>query len=139
MLEQLATACAGIFAGVALCISVVHQPAAAELGGTTPALLFRPMYRRAAPMQAGLAVVGSLAGLVAWLSGSGVSWFAGAVLLGSVVPFTLLRIAPINDRLLARDLDPADPEVASLLRQWARLHGIRSLAGMLAFVVFVSA
>ena len=43
MVEILATACAGIFAGAALFISLVQQPAALEVGANTSAKLFPPM------------------------------------------------------------------------------------------------
>lgn len=137
MLEFFATACSGVFAGAAIYISVVQQPAALEAGGGVAAALFPPMYRRAARMQASLAVVGSLSGLLAWLSGAGLLWLAGAVLLGFVIPFTLLRIKPVNDQLLAPGLDPAAPEVAELVRTWGRLHRIRSASSALAFLVFL--
>ena len=88
-------------------------------------------------MQAGLAMVGSLAAFLAWLSGSGVLWLAGSLFLGFVVPFTLLRIKPVNDRLLAPDLEPTDPEVPQLLRRWGRLHGVRSASSALAFSLFL--
>jgi uncharacterized membrane protein len=137
MFEFLATACSGIFAGAAIYISVVQHPAATEVGDSMAASFFPPMYRRAAPMQASLALVGSLAGLVGWLSGSGVLWLAGALLLGFVIPFTIIRIKPVNDQLLAPGLDPASPEVPELLRRWGRLHWIRSASSGLAFFLFV--
>lgn len=99
---------------------------------------FVRMYWKAAPMQAGLALVGSVSGVVAWLGGSGTAWLAGALLLGSVVPWTLLVIKDVNDRLLAPDLDPAAPEIAGLLRRWGRLHAIRTGASLLAFACFAA-
>lgn len=74
------------------------------------ASFFPPMYRRATRMQAGLAVVGTAAGLFAWLTNSGWPWLLGAPFLGFVVPFALLVIKPINNQLLASDFDPSDPE-----------------------------
>ncbi len=115
MLETLAIACSGLFAGAAIYITVVQHPASLEVGGSLPARFFPPMYRRAAPMQAGLALVGSVSGFLTWLAGSGGLWLAGAILLGFVVPFTLLRIKPINDQLLAPDLDPEAAELRELL------------------------
>ena len=88
-------------------------------------------------MQAGPALVGSVSGLLTWLAGSGGLWLAGAMLLGFVVPFTLLRLKPINDRLLAPDLDPEGPELRELLQQWGQLHRIRSLTSSLAFLLFL--
>lgn len=137
LLEAIAVLCSGAFAGAAIYISWVQHPAALRAGGAVPATLFRPMYRRAAPMQAGLALVGSLAGVLAWVSGSGAAWLVGAGLLGFVIPFTLLVIKPINDRLLDPELDPEAAQVPELLRRWGRLHGIRSASSGLAFLCFV--
>ena len=137
MLELFATACAGIFAGAAIYISVVQHPASLQTGAGMAASFFPPMYRRAAPMQGGLAVVGSLAALVAWLGGSGVLWLLGALLLGFVVPFTVLVIKPINDQLLDPGLEPSDPKVPGLLRRWGELHRVRSASSSLAFLRFL--
>jgi len=139
MLELLATACAGLFAGAAVFVSAVQHPAALESGTRVAGPLFPPFYRRAALMQAGLAAVGSLAGILAWLSGSGAGWLVGSLLLGSVVPFTLVAMRDLNARLLAPELDPDHPELPELLRRWGRLHAVRSACGGLGFLVFLLA
>ena len=139
MLELLATTCAGIFAGAAVFISLVQQPAAREVGDEVAVSFFSPMYARAAPMQAGLAVVGSVAAVVCWWMGSGWPWLVGALLLFFVVPFTLVVIKPVNDRLMAPDLDPADAIVPTLLSRWGRLHAVRSVTSTIAFLVFIVA
>ncbi len=137
MFELLATACSGIFAGAAIYISVGQGPAAREVGDDTAAALFGPMYRRGAPMQASLALIGSISGFIASATGGGVGCFVGALLLGSVVPFTLVVIKPVNDQLLSPDLDTSSPEVPALLDRWARLHAVRSVASGLAFGLFL--
>ena len=71
MIEIIATACSGIFAGAAIFISIVQHPASLQVGDFPYTKFFPVMYHRGAPMQAGLAVVGSLSGLLAWFSGSG--------------------------------------------------------------------
>lgn len=110
-----------------------------DVGDSTAVALFPPMYRRAAPMQASLALVGSVSGLAAWLTGLGVGWLAGALLPGFVIPFTLLVLKPVNDKLMSPDLDPSSPEAADLLERWARLHWVRTGTSALSFVVFLVA
>jgi uncharacterized membrane protein len=88
-------------------------------------------------MQASLAVLGLVAGVVAWLLGGGVMWLVGAVLIGSVVPFTLVVIAAINRRLLEPGRDLASSETRTLLEQWGRLHAVRSVLSLLASIVYV--
>lgn len=131
--KLVATLCCGVFFGAALYISLVQHPAALETGNEFAARFFPPMYGRAAVLQAGLALVGSAAGIAAWLRDAGHLWLAAALLIGSVVPFTLVVIKPVNDALLqGRELAPA--ELGALLVRWGYLHWARTVASGLAFV-----
>ncbi len=135
MLALLAIVCAGLFAGAAVYITFVEHPARTEAGTAVALAEFAPSYRRATRMQASLAVVGSLAGLGAWLGGAGLAFLAGAVLLGAVVPFTLTVIYPVNDRLLDPALAPDSFEAVELLARWGWLHTVRSVLGTAAFLI----
>ncbi len=64
-------------------------------------------------MQASLALIGAMSGIGRWGAEGGLGWLGGGVLLGSVVPFTLLVILPINNRLLDGSLDRASPEAGT--------------------------
>lgn len=139
ILELLATACAGIFAGAALYISVVQHPASLQLGTVAATRFFGPMYARAAPLQASLALLGLSAGVALWWLGRGWLWLLGALLLGSVVPFTVIVIMPTNSRLKDPALDSASPEAGELLARWGTLHAVRSVASLLAFAIFLYA
>lgn len=138
ILEFLATTSAGLFAGAALYINLVEHPAAMKMGVPYAASGFPERYHRGAAMQAPTALVGLGAGAGAWISGSGISWLLGAVLLGAVVPFTLFVIGPTtNKHLLGHALDPASPYTKTLLVRWWWLHAARTVLGSAAFVVFV--
>jgi uncharacterized membrane protein len=137
LFELLATICAGLFAGAAVYITLVEHPARLECGTELAATEFGPSYRRATLMQASLAAVGLAAALVAWGRGGGLSPLVGGVLLGAVIPFTLVVILPTNTRLLDPGLDRKSPEAAALLRRWGRLHAVRTVLGALAFGVLL--
>ena len=64
-------------------------------------------------------------------------WLVGAVLLGSVVPFTFAVIMPTNHRLLEPGRDLASDETRALLEKWGKLHAVRSLLSLLASIVYV--
>ena len=129
--KLLATFCCGVFFGAALYISLVQHPAALETGYDFAARFFRPMYRRAAILQASLALIGCAAALAAWLSGAGRLWLAAAVLIGSMVPFTLFVIKPVNDALLQDKVVAS--EVSALLIRWGHLHWARTAVSGAAF------
>ena len=137
--ELIAITCAGVFAGAAIYISVVQHPAAVALGTTFGVPFFAVMYPRAAAMQAPLALTGSVAALAAWWLGGGRLWLLGGLLLGFVVPFTLVVMMPTNDRLQSSTLDPSSLQAAELLSSWGRLHAVRSVASSVAFLLFVVA
>ena len=131
--KLLATFCCGVFFGAALYISLVQHPAALETGNEFAARFFRPMYRRAAWLQACLALFGCASAIWGWLSGAGALWLAVAVAIGSVIPFTLIVIKPVNDALLQNR--NAALEVAALLRRWGYLHRARTVVSGLAFLL----
>jgi uncharacterized membrane protein len=135
--EALATLSAGLFAGAALYITFVEHPARLECGTVLAATEFGPSYRRATRMQASLAAVGVVAALVAWRQGGGLAVLIGGLLLGVVIPFTLVVIRPTNERLLEPGLDRSSAEAAALLARWGQLHAVRSVVSALAFGVLV--
>jgi len=130
---------AGLFSGAALYVSLVEHPARMQCGTHLAATEFGPSYRRGAVMQATLAVLGTLAGVTAGLAGANPAWLSGSLLLFLVVPFTLIVIFPTNHRLLDPALDKSSSEARALLVRWGRLHEVRTVLGLGAFIVFVLA
>jgi uncharacterized membrane protein len=118
-------------------VSVAEHPARIESGPAVAVKHFGPSARRAAVMQGSLAVVALIAALVAWMQGSGTAWLVGGLLLGAMVPFTLVVIMPTNRRLLDASLDTGSAEAAELLRRWGRLHAVRTVVGVVVFGCFV--
>jgi hypothetical protein len=87
-------------------------------------------------MQASLAIVGGLFGLVAWWQTSDWRWLLGAAFLIANWPYTLIGIMPTNNRLMATPVDQAGLESRALIESWGRLHAVRTALGFLATVAF---
>ena len=135
--ESMATVASGLFTGAAIYINAVEHPARRQ-GGTQLALTeFAPSYHRATVTQVSLAVVGFVSALFAWRSSADARWLLGGGLLIAVIPFTAVVILPTNQQLLdpatAQDVDLAE----RLLTRWGRLHAVRSLLSLVAFLLFV--
>src|SRR5207245_7258088 len=83
-----------IFTGAAVYITFVEHPA--RMTCTTDCALsqWAPSYKRATVMQASLALVASVAGLIAFVQGAGSGWLVGAALTFSVVHSTMLVVMP---------------------------------------------
>ena len=137
VLMFIATLAAGLFAGAAVYITAVEHPARMSCGTEVALREIAPSYKRATVMQAALAVAGCLAGLVAAWQRQDPVVAVGALLLGAVVPLTLIVIFPTNARLLDPALDPLGTEASHLLRKWGRLHAVRSGLSTMAFLVFL--
>ena len=137
LLETIATLSAGLFAGASVYINLVEHPARMECGMDLAIKEFAPSYRRATVLQASLAGIGFLAAAAAWLTTDALWWLIGGALLVAVIPFTLLVIFPTNKKLLDPSVDKSSQIASTLLVRWGRLHAVRSLLGLLAFLVFI--
>ena len=124
---------AGLFAGASLYINLVEHPARVECGTEIAVKEFAPSYRRATVMQAGLAALGLLSGIAAWLSLGHDALLIGGVLLGAVIPFTFVAILPTNKRLLDPGVTWDLETAARLLSRWQRLHAVRTVLSLAAF------
>jgi hypothetical protein len=135
--EFVAALACGLFAGAAVYISLVEHPARIECGVEPAATEFAPSYRRATVMQATLAAVGLVSSIAAWLAGASCLWVVGGVLLGSVIPFTMIVILPTNKQLLSPTLDKRSAQTGQLLAHWAVLLAVRSVLSGLALLLFL--
>ena len=129
---------ATLFTGAALYITLVEHPARLTLADGPLLAEWQPSYKRALPLQAGLAMLGALAGLVAWYLSKDWQWLAGGLALLANWPFTMLVILPTNKRLMGTQLQDAGPESRRLLLKWGRLHNVRSALSAVAVLLFAS-
>jgi hypothetical protein len=137
ILELLAVLCAGLFAGASLYVNLAEHPARMSCGNRLAVTEFAPSYRRGALMQGSLAAAGFLSAIAAWLLGAPATWLVGGLLLGAVIPFTLLAILPTNKRLLDPALDKDASLAGELLRRWGKLHAVRSCLSVASLLVFL--
>ena len=134
-LKFFAVLSAALFAGAALYINVAEHPARMGLETRMAALQWAPSYGRATWLQAPLAILSLLTGVAVWFLGGGIGWLVGALLVGAVVPFTLVVIMPVNHELLARDRDVSSTETRELLVRWGQLHAVRTVLSLVGTAI----
>jgi hypothetical protein len=126
-----------MFTGAAIYITFIEHPARMQCGVEIAATEFATSYRRATVMQVTCAAVSLASSVAAWLAEASSWWLIAGVLLGSVIPFTLIAILPTNKRLLSPTLDRRSAEAERLLASWGKLHAVRSLLSGLALLLFL--
>ncbi len=131
-----ALVCAALFTGAALYISLVEHPARLALPDGPLLAQWQPSYRRALPIQSGLAVAGGAAGLITGAVLGDWHWFAGSIVLLANWPFTLIVMMRDNKRLMALAEGQAGAESRAMLVQWGRQHAVRGALGAGAVVLF---
>ena len=125
-IEFIATLSCTLFTGAAIYINLVEHPARMGCGTKIAATVWAPSYRRATAMQASLAILSFLSGVLAWLVGANIMWLIGALFIGLVIPFAFIVIMPTNHRLLESGRDLESEETNELLDRWGKLHAVRS-------------
>jgi hypothetical protein len=133
--EFVAVLSCSLFTGAAVYVSLVEHPARMQCGVEIAATEFPPSYRRGAVIQATSATLGLLSSISAWLSGAKFWWLVGGIVLGSVIPFTLIVILPTNKLLLKPTLDKRSVETERLLTRWGALHAVRTILSGVAMLL----
>lgn len=134
---QIALAIAALFTGAAIYINLAEQPARLQLDDGSLLAEWKLAYRRGYMMQASLAIVGGLFGVVAFFGTFEWRWLLGAAVLLANWPFTIFAMMPTNHDLMNTRPDGATAETRRMIQRWGVLHGGRSALGLAATAVFV--
>jgi len=134
---QLALISAAVFAGAALYISAAEQPARLGLDDRSLLMEWKPAYKRGTMIQAPLAIVGFVLGLLAWWQSGHLAWLLGALLMIANWPWTLFAIMPTNDKLMSIEPATAGSESRAMIQTWGSLHMIRTVLGIGAALTFL--
>jgi Domain of unknown function (DUF1772) len=134
---KLALIVASLFTGAAVYVNAVEQPARLTLDDRGLLAEWKLAYKRGFAMQASLALIGFVLGAVAAYIQFDWRWLLGAVVLLANWPFTLLVIMPVNNRLMAIEVGDAASASRALIKQWGKLHAVRSALGAVSTALFL--
>ncbi len=126
-----------LFTGAALYINIAENPARLSLDDRSMLAEWKPAYEAGYKMQATLAVVGFLFGILAWWEAHRLALLLGGLILLANWPWTLLVIKPVNTALMGTPPSEAGAQTRSLMKRWNTLHAVRTLIGACATVAFL--
>jgi hypothetical protein len=134
---QTALAFAAAFAGAAFYVNEAEQPARLALDDASLLTEWKLSYARGFKMQASLALLSGIFGLIAAWQAQDWRWLLGAVLILANWPYTLLVVKPTNDQLNALTKNQAGAASRTLIVTWARQHAVRTALGILATAFYL--
>ena len=135
----LALMIAAIFTGGAIYVNLVEQPARFKLSDVPLLTQWKTSYKRGLYMQASLALVSGILGIVALVLTWNWWYLLGSALILLNWPFTFIAIMPTNKRLMEIPFDAATPETRKLIKSWGWLHAVRSVLGLASTLVYLLA
>jgi hypothetical protein len=131
--HAIALVSAGLFAGGAMMQSVVDHPSRLAAESAVGLDQMQRSLRAADPYMPLLASAGAMSSFWSFRIGAEPAELLAAILLLTVIPFTLIFIMPVNKSI--HRLSPSNAaEFSRLMHRWGRLHAIRSLCGLVALM-----
>ena len=135
--QQLALVTAATFAGAAIYINIVEQPARLQLDPGALLRQWKPSYARGLIMQSSLVIISGVLGVLVYFGTWDWRWLLGAVLILANWPYTLGVVLPVNKRLEAIAPGSANAETRGLVETWGKLHAVRSALGLGTTLVYL--
>jgi Domain of unknown function (DUF1772) len=132
----IALAFAAAFAGAAIYVIWVEQPARLALDEEALLSEWTPSDRRGVALLAAFALAASVAGFIAYFESEDVRWVFGALLIISSWPYAFFVMAPLNNQILSlrgKDVGAAK----ALVRQWGMVESGFAAIGVLAVAMFL--
>ncbi|WP_294540526.1 DUF1772 domain-containing protein [uncultured Rhodoblastus sp.] len=110
------------FAGAALYLNLVEQPARLALDDSSMMREWAPSDRRGFALIGGLALLSALAALAAFAQGSDIRWLVGALIALATWPYSFFIVVPLNNRLLAASPGQPAADSREIVTFWGLLE-----------------
>jgi hypothetical protein len=127
---------AAAFAGAAIYVSWVEQPARMALDEEALLSEWGPSDSRGVALLLAFSLVAAAAGFIAYFGSQDVRWVFGALIVIASWPYAFFVMAPLNNQILSlRGRDVAAAQ--ALIRQWGLIETGFAGIGVLAVAMFL--
>lgn len=124
------------FAANSLFTNTVQHPARMKFPTSYALTEWRSTFQRIGVQQASLAFISLCSGLAAYYYEPDNVFLSATLLSGSVIPWTILFLGPVNKRLNDPNLDQNSTEAKELLEKWHLFHTYRTIAMLAATFIW---
>ena len=132
----IALAFAAAFAGAAVYVNWVEQPARLALDDDAMLSEWRPSDSRGVALLSAFALASAVAGFIAYFESQDVRWVFGALIAVSSWPYAYFIMAPLNNQILSlRGHDVA--AARALVGQWGLIESGFAAIGVVAVAIFL--
>ena len=124
--------------GIALASSILVHPILKEVSKPAAIEVFKPFFHKTHNSVLTLSIIVSILALVlSYLTGNW-WWFGISLLMHLNGPYTLKFMMPTNRRLMEDNVDPNSEQTIFDLKNWGKLHAVRTVWNGLIFCGFIA-
>ena len=127
----------GAIFGTALTALIVVPPILTTVKRPTAIEVFKPFFNRTHRTVMTLSIVVSILALIASLLSDNWWWFGISLIMHLNGPNTLFMMMPLNNRLMAKDIDTDSEQTKKDLMKWGSLHAVRTSMNGFVFALFI--
>jgi len=135
--EWIATICSGVWAAVAIVLSLTERPGNGSALSESSFTLYRRLSIKGVPVLIGLIFLGSAAAIYTWIEGRNDVFLYGALILLVMFPLSAIFVMPYNRLAMEHNTDALGEAMDRMFRRWWLIHVIRTVLALIAFVLFV--
>lgn len=123
--------------GVALASSIIAHPILAKISRPAAIEVFKPFFHKTHKSLITSSIIVTIIALVFSYFTGNWWWLGVAGLMHLNGPYTLKLMMPANKRLMADNLDPNSEQTIFDLKNWGKLHAVRTIWNGLVFIGFL--
>lgn len=123
--------------GIALTATVIVHPILVMAKKETAIEVFKPFFDKTHIWVLVLSIVITILALIYSIMTGNWWWFGVSMLMHLNGPYTIFFMMPLNNRLMAKDVNPLSEQTATDIQKWGELHLVRTILNGIIFLALI--